>query len=410
MAKQLRPLVVESWLRSAAAGVDADSSVAPLTAAPDEIADTRRAHPLARVVPLLADVVGRAAADSDAVMAVGDADGTLLWVSGAPAARRRAEAINFVEGSSWAERVAGTNAPGTALRLDAPVQIRRDEHFAHSVQRWTCVAAPIHDPATGRLLGVVDVTGGVEVAGPQTLALIRAGALLAEAELARLATRDRADRGRGAVGPAGSVLVPEAFAVPGERSGRARALGGNECVLTLGAEPARRLSLRHSEILVVLADHPDGVSGDRLAVEIHADDVGGSTMRAELARMRAVLGDVVRSRPYRLAVPLACDWLTVPALLAAGDVRGAVAAYPGPLLPASEAPGIVDRRDRLHAQLRAAVLRAGIPDLLVSWTRTPWGADDLPVWQHLARTLPASSPLRAAAAGESARLDGRLRA
>jgi transcriptional regulator of acetoin/glycerol metabolism len=96
-------------------------------------------------------------------MAVADEHGQLLWVCGRPAVLRRAEAISFVEGAQWDEEHAGTNAPGTALRLDAPVTIKSSEHFVRPVQRWSCAAAPIHDPVTRRILGVVDVTGGDDI-------------------------------------------------------------------------------------------------------------------------------------------------------------------------------------------------------------------------------------------------------
>ena len=33
------------------------------------------------------------------------------------------------------------------------------EHFIEVVQAWTCAAAPVHDPETGELLGVIDLTG-----------------------------------------------------------------------------------------------------------------------------------------------------------------------------------------------------------------------------------------------------------
>ena len=105
-------------------------------------------------------MLGRAAEDCDSVMAVGDEYGQLLWVCGRPGVLRRAESIKFVEGAQWDEAHAGTNAPGTALRLDAPVTIQAAEHFVRPVQRWSCAAAPIHDPATHAILGVVDVTGG----------------------------------------------------------------------------------------------------------------------------------------------------------------------------------------------------------------------------------------------------------
>jgi transcriptional regulator of acetoin/glycerol metabolism len=89
-----------------------------------------------------------------------------------------------VEGAQWDEAHVGTNAPGTALRLGSPVTIRAAEHFVRPVQRWSCAAAPIHDLASGRILGVVDVTGGDDIGSPQTSAMVRAAARMAEAPAA----------------------------------------------------------------------------------------------------------------------------------------------------------------------------------------------------------------------------------
>lgn len=78
---------------------------------------------------------------------------------------------------------AGTNAPGTALAADHAVQIFAAEHYNRQVQRWSCAAAPLHDPRTGRLLGAVDLTGGDHVASPHSLALVQATARAAESHL-----------------------------------------------------------------------------------------------------------------------------------------------------------------------------------------------------------------------------------
>jgi hypothetical protein len=117
----VRDVVADSWLRSVAAGVNVDASRPPITLDRDLLSEYRAEHPLAAVFPLLYDVLGRAAEDCDSVMAVTDARGQLLWVRGKPGVLRRAESIQFVEGAQWDEHHAGTNAPGTALRLDAPV-------------------------------------------------------------------------------------------------------------------------------------------------------------------------------------------------------------------------------------------------------------------------------------------------
>jgi hypothetical protein len=385
VSARVRDVVAESWRRSAADGVDADAPAVPTAVRADELTDFRDAHPLSQVFPLLYDVLGRAAEECDAVMAVGDAVGRLLWVSGRPSVLRQAEQIDFAEGAAWDETHAGTNAPGTALRLDAPVQILASEHFRRTVQQWSCAAAPIHDPVSRAILGVVDVTGGDATAVPQTLAMVRAAARMAEAELGRLAA-------------VGRLWTPSPTV-------RAAGLGRPDCQLEFGGR-STRLSLRHSEILVILADRPSGMTGGELAVELYPGDISTSTMRAELTRLRTLLGPLLESRPYRLREDVECDWIAVSAALEAGRLADALHGYGGPLLPQSDAPGVVERRDRLERQLRSALLASRDIDLMASWTRSRWGADDLQMWECQAAALPAASPLRGLAVAEAKRLNG----
>jgi len=391
----VRTQVVESWFRSAAAGVRAETVTAPITLPADALRDHREAHPLARVFPLLDDVLGQAARDSDAIMAVSDAAGQLLWVSGSPSGLRRAEAVGFIEGSNWDERMAGTNAPGMALALDSSVQVTGAEHFRHSMHRWSCAATPIHDPTTHALLGVLDITGGDNIVVPQTNALVRAAARLAESELAREALARRVEDAQPSTGH---------LAVTLDSLGRAHAL------LTIDDGRQRRhtlrLSPRHSEIVLLLASTARGLSGDELAVLLYVEESGTSTLRAELNRLRRLLGEeLLTSRPYRLMAECTADSLLVEAHLARGEVAAALRRYRGPLLPASGAPGVVRMREHLEASLRQAVLASREPDLMSSWTRSPWGADDYDMWQAQLEVLGASSPLRPIAAGQLARLD-----
>ena len=391
----VRAQVADSWVRSAAAGVEADRVEAPITLPADALRDHREAHPLAQVFPLLDDVLGRAARDCDAIMAVSDAAGQLLWVCGTPSVLRRAESIGFVEGSNWDERLAGTNAPGMALALDQPVNIIGAEHFRRSVQRWSCAATPIHDPTTATLLGVLDITGGEQIVVPQTMAMVRAAARMAEAELARELMTRATDHPR----PSHAGI---ALSLHG--------LGRSDALLTVddgrGASRTLRLSPRHSEIVLLLAAAPRGLSGDELAVLLYEEDVTTSTLRAELNRLRALLGeDVLASRPYRLAAEVTADWLAVEAHLAAGSVDVALRSYRGPLLPHSTAPGVTRLRNNVEGQLRRAVLASREPDLMSTWTRSAWGADDYEMWTAQMACLTTASPLRPLVAGQIARLD-----
>lgn len=388
----VRGVVADSWLRSAAAGVDPDGQLAPVVLDRSELTDYRAEHPLSPVLPLLHDVLGRAAEDCDCVMAVGDAQGRLLWLYGKPQVLRRAEAINFVEGSAWDESRAGTNAPGMALALDAAVLVHASEHFTRPVQRWSCAAAPIHDPSTHELLGLLDVTGGPDVASPQTLALVRAAARMTESELARLS-----------VGRTSTLWSPS-----GERALDLEGLGRSECIVRRDGR-ALRLSPRHSDIVVALVDAPDGLTAEELELEVYPGGAQSSTVRAEMVRLRSLLGsDVLGSRPYRLTREVRADWRVVAAQLAARQTGDALRAYSGPLLPHSEAPGVVRRRSELEYDLRGAVLGSGRADLMVAWTRSRWGAEDLPMWQSQQAVLPPDSPLRPAVDAAVARLEREL--
>jgi hypothetical protein len=395
----VRELVADSWLRSVAAGIKADTSEPPITLDRSVLRQYRAEHPLAQIFPLLSDVLGQAAQECDAVMAVADEQGQLLWVSGSTGVLRKAEAISFVEGAQWDEAHAGTNAPGTALRLDSPVTIRAAEHFVRPVQRWSCAAAPIHDLTTGRILGVVDVTGGDDIGSAQSSAMIRAAARMAEAELARIAAVRQQ--------PWGSATTMALSQLQALTTGglRLQALGRPDLVLSMGGR-AVRLSLRHSEILAVLASHPGGLSGDELAVMLYPGDVSPATLRAEVVRLRSLLGaDVLASRPYRLYAEVTSDWAAVAAQLAAGDLAAALKLYPGPLLPHSEAPEVVRLRADLHGWLRALVLADGGQELAVNWTQSRWGADDLEMWHRQCALLPSRSPLRPRAEAMVERLD-----
>ncbi|WUR84610.1 GAF domain-containing protein [Streptomyces phaeochromogenes] len=369
--RPVRSVVADSWRRSARAGVGPDGS-ACVELTDGDLGSYRAEHPLARVMPLFRELMGTFAADGEHLLAVCDAQGRLLWVEGHPRTRQKADGMNFVPGARWAESAVGTNAPGTAVALDRPVQVFAAEHFIRRVQPWTCAAAPVHDPRTGRLLGAVDITGGDGLAHPHSLGFVQAVARAAESHLALLTPA-----------PATTDVL------------ELTALGRDEALLVAGGSKVR-LSRRHSEILVLLSRHPEGLTGDELLCALYEDEsVTPVTLRAELARLRRLLGaGVLGSRPYRLTVPVESDVEVVERKLGVGAVTAAVAAYTGPLLPGSGAPAVVRLRRRLADGLRAALLSGRDPDLLADWAHAPWGEDDLDAWRALAAIRP-TPPVRA---------------
>jgi hypothetical protein len=343
------------------------------------LAGRRSRHPLAALLPVFRELLGGQCEDRDHIFAIADQAGTLLWVEGDAATLRRAAGMNFVAGAGWSEADAGTNAPGTALAAMRPVQIVAAEHYNTLVHPWSCAAAPVRDPVSGQVLGVIDITGGQSVASPYALGLVRAAARVAEAELARRCAPAVAGWCRPG---AGGHLMPGAI--------RLAALGRDNALAEVDGRIVR-LRLRHSEIAVLLALAAGGLPGPRLAVRLSEEEIQPVTLRAEMSRLRTALGgEPLGSHPYAFCRPVTLDFATVLGLLDQGRVADAVAAYQGPLLPSSEAPAIVEHRAALDRQLRAEVLASGDAALLRHWVNADWGADDAEAWQALARALPGA--------------------
>lgn len=284
----LRPVVADSWRLSRASGVSPDGVLPAVDLVDSELEEYRSAHPLAAVMPLIRRLLIDEAEDAGAIVVVADADARLLWVEGDAALRREAERMNWVAGSRWDEQTAGTNAPAAAMRLNHALQVFAREHYASNVAAWSCTAAPIHDPTTGRVLGALDITGRDDVAAPAVLGLVRAAVAAAETEL-RIRALSKPARLVSVSAPARKTAPAVATAPFSLRVlGRDRALLSNDGT---GAEPegAAELSVRHSELLFLLARHPEGYTADQLAVALHERDVPAVTVRAELSRLRSLL-------------------------------------------------------------------------------------------------------------------------
>ncbi len=407
----VRPIVTDSWRRSLTSGIDPDGADPPVELTDDELDDYRAAHPLAAAMPVISSLLVDDARADGFLVAVTDAAGRILWLDGESRLRSRAAGMHFVEGAVWSEAAAGTNAPGTALALDHPVQVFTAEHFRRTVQPWSCAAAPVHDPVTGVLLGAIDVTGGDDIAAPQVLTLVRAAASAVESELALQAARLEPAR------PAGSWS--SATGTGSSRAGLRRghvelSVIGRASAVLRGRGPDVTLSARHSELLLLLAEHPEGRSAEQLATDLHEYAVPLVTIRAELSRLRHLLDRVLgpgslRSRPYRLHPPLDTDLSALRRLLARGAHRQALDLHVGPVLPSSSAPGIEAVRHETEQLMRETMLAGASPVLLLEYAAAG-GRYDAALWRACRDLLPADAPQQPAVGSHLAWIDEQLAA
>ena len=352
-----RPVVADSWNRLIAKGIDPEHHSPP-------VVDTSGLDMLRQQSGLLAvlDDISRGLEsvidDGENILVVADARGRVLWRSGSPRVLARADRLGFVEGASWSENAVGTNAIGTALVSHRAVQLFSAEHFLRSHHPWTCAGAPIKDPRTGHVIGIVDVSGPAATVHPTTVALVDLVARLAEAHLREAHDRTlnrlrtvaapilaRIGRPALAVDQDGWVAAVDSLPLHNRILLPKNGVPGRTWIPSLGAcdieplpggwlvrlaedaEPGpaisritldlrdansptleimgqygcwrRDISPRHAEILHVLATHRQGRSAPELAADLYGDRSRVVTVRAEISRLRRQLVGLVIGKPYR---------------------------------------------------------------------------------------------------------------
>jgi hypothetical protein len=457
-----RSVVVESWRRSLDAHINPDRWEPPVSFDTGQLDDVRNTHPLAAWVPLLSRTLLDAADGTTHIMIVTDADGNILWRRGHPQVCRDADNVLLAEGTRWAESAIGTNAMGTTLATGAPVQIHSAEHLVRTYHSWTCAACPVHDPETGKLLGAIDLSGPLHTMHPALLALVVTSAHLVESQLRlHMNAKDELFRERHAhhltqfqgdhaalLSASGRIVAsePHSWLAQGDQilldpvDGKAVLDNGEQAEVEAIGEgyllrmrrdrsttPPRsklslrlmgdgvptatvdgvthELTLRHAEILTLLALHPGGLTAERLALLLHGEQGNATTVRVEIHRIRNTLGnEVVRTKPYRIAAELDSDLDAVREAVRRGKVADVADQHGCLLLPRSESLAIREEREELFASLRCLVLASGDADLLWRFVRSEAGHDDLEALETLLEWLPADAPHRDSVATRLRRL------
>ncbi|MGC4962461.1 GAF domain-containing protein [Gordonia sp. DT218] len=344
--------VLASWQRAVDTGADADKH-APGHLPPGQVHDRRHGNALGDGAQRLQRVFAETTDDPELLMGVFDSDGVLLWRCGTSRWLRVADHLDLVEGSRWDEKSTATTAVGLVMSDHRSTRVVGREHFNRALHSLYCAAAPIHDPRTGQLTGIVSLAGPVEALQPSSTAFAASMAALGEHEIANAHARSLADlrknagaRLTGIRGPALLVdgdgwvadsrgcTAPDAVAAPMEDTHQfvpgigicvAQQIGSgwllrrvgpaNPVVaeLDLRGEPTLTvagdgddwqtvLTRRHAQILLLLAEASEsGLTSARLSRLIFGDSGHVVTVRAEMSRLRRAVGALLTSRPYRLA-------------------------------------------------------------------------------------------------------------
>lgn len=335
----LRPEIADSW-EGPPKSVGMSDECAP--AHTECAADLWSGSPLRRPIEELADDLQQIA-DAGFVVGVTDEWGTLLWTCGGRVMRRHAERVNFAPGPRSSELAVGTNALALALHNRRPSAVFSSEHLLDTLHDWVRYSSPIRN-AHGKPLGALEFSTTCKLANPLAMATVRAMAALVESRVRE--------------------LQPTSVARDSVAEVALRCLSRTE--VTVDDAPVQ-LSPRQSEILTLLTLRPDGYTPAELSLALYGDrPVSMSTLKSEVSRLRRMMGGGIAAHRYTLTAPVWCDAVEVLRSLSAGDTVAAAREYRGPLLPHSEAPGVVDWRHRLEVAIRGAALQSNDPNVAVT--------------------------------------------
>lgn len=158
--KSVRPIIASSWKRCLREGANPLRGAADAPISNNELTELREKNEffLKMAKPYMEQLFEQFN-DSFALIMLADSKGLTLDGCATDKVWDHVEKINFVPGANWSEFGAGTNAIGTALVEQRPVQVFANEHFCQGWHHLICSASPIRDPLTGELIGVLDLTG-----------------------------------------------------------------------------------------------------------------------------------------------------------------------------------------------------------------------------------------------------------
>lgn len=347
--------IIRSWQRSARADIPKERMAAPLIRLDTQLS------PLQHALAYCEDELKTIATQANMVLAVADVGSTIVWSAAQGQMQREAENVHFVQGGQWCEALVGTNALALSLKTEQSSWVFSNEHYMPSVQNWVCYAAPITDPYSKQILGVVDLStiwdqhNSLGVLAAERCAAIIQSALL-QCQRQRLYIR--------------------AFSVPQVL------FNGKILVLTP----------RQIEILTILALCPQGLSLDSLHQALYGErKVSMGTLKAEMSQLRELLGGLLGSRPYRLLADVEADFLQAEYALDRGATTAALKLCSGVFLAKTESPFLSAWRDCLESRLSDAIFKANETDVLLRHlARCPEAIDAI---ERLIELMPMEHPV-----------------
>lgn len=167
----IREPIYESWLRCKISHLDPFTATGSKLSPGDLKLLLRDNAKLLQVATPLMEDLYQFIKGSRFVIILADREGYILKTLANAAITGELTRYNMIPGSLFSERSMGTNAIGSGLYNNAPIQVRGEEHYLLAYHRWTSSSAPIHDPA-GHVIGCLCISGPADETHIHNLGMI----------------------------------------------------------------------------------------------------------------------------------------------------------------------------------------------------------------------------------------------
>lgn len=186
----IRAVILDSWMRSRAAGVDPEwGGARPPIPCPIGRAEDETDRRLVRLAAPVFDFMREALSVHPHLLMLTGRDARPLAMSGGGISAREGERINAAAGGVWREDRVGTDAVALCHAIGEPVQVHWYEHFALIADPWTGNSCPIRDPESREMLGTMNLYAYGCISHPQAFELTRDAAGAIERQLGTDAAR-----------------------------------------------------------------------------------------------------------------------------------------------------------------------------------------------------------------------------
>ncbi|MBS6507457.1 MAG: sigma-54-dependent Fis family transcriptional regulator [Paraclostridium bifermentans] len=178
----VRKDISDSWIRCKAYGVDYNNGCGSVKHDNIKYLIEKNSELISVSKPIMEGIYSMVSGSGFAIM-LADKDGYIIEVIGDKDIMDRANELNFLKGELWTENIVGTNAIGTALYLNKPIQTIGAEHYGKNQHSWTCSASPIYDE-DNNLIGCINMSGNYYDAHSHTLGIVTSAAKSIQNQLA----------------------------------------------------------------------------------------------------------------------------------------------------------------------------------------------------------------------------------